>query len=561
MRITVIRNIIFGLLALIAFDLFYLQVIRGGYFFRQSEHNAIRLIPFEGKRGRILDRNGKALARSERSFCAAILPQDYKGGKDIFRFLAGALDADADQLEARFKRYRRDPFSPVVVAQDISRQQAIVVEENAYEYPGLLVMERYSRQYASGSAGAHVIGYVSKPDESMLRLIREYGRSADELVGYAGVEKYQDDLLRAKAGGRQIQVNSRGQQVRLLSMLEPLPGKDLALTIDQDMQRAAYHALDGRKGAAVLMDPANGEILAMTSFPAYDPNDFAEREDRSRAAAYLRSADAPMLDRVAGAQFPPGSVFKVIVAIAGLQERRIKPSTTFDCPGYFDLGGRRFSFAHAYGPQDLVQAMAHSANEYFFHTGLLVGADTIARYAALFGLGERTGIDLPYELKGAIPRRGAFARWFAGDTANMSIGQGYVLTTPVQIARLMAVIENEGRFVDPHVALDAARPVSHRAVALRPDVWKIIKQSLRAAVKIPSGTANTLDLEGMEVYGKTGTAQAGAGRSDHAWFAGVVKTSQRKLVIVVLLEHGGSSQNACNASKDLLLSLQLQGKI
>ncbi len=567
MRTNIIRNIIIGLFILMGVDLFYMQVIRGAYFFRQSETNSIRIIPFEGKRGRILDRNGKVLADNRKSFCVTIIPQDQKDKKDVFRFLAAVLEEDQAVLEMRFKKNKRTPFSPVMVADAITRQQAIVIEESAYRYPGLLVLEHYTRYYPFGEAGGHLIGYVGKADEEKMRLIQQYGYSADEPVGYSGVEQYYDSDLRTQPGGRQIQVNSRGQQVRLLSLREPSEGKDLVLTVDQDIQVVAQQALGDRRGAVVFLDPENGEVLGLVSAPSFDPNSFANHVDRSQVAGYLKDADAPLLNRASGTQFPPGSVFKVIVASAGLQERKIKPTTMFNSPGYFDLGDRRFTFNHAFGQQNLIQAMGHSANEYFFHVGLDLGRDLIARYAAQFALGEPTGIDIPYEVKGAIPYRKALVRWFPGDTANMSIGQGYLMTTPLQLARLMATVENRGRIVMPHIqkslgAVDNARPFfSPRFVALRPDVWDALKQSLRAVVKMETGTAKSLDLPGFEIYGKTGTAQAGAGKGDHAWFAGVVKTFKRKLAFSLLLEHGGSSANACQAVKEILIELQSKGII
>ena len=562
MRINIIRNIIIGLFLLIVFDLVYMQVIRGGYFFRQSESNSIRIIPFEGKRGRILDRNGKVLADNKKSFCIAIIPQDQKDKKKVFHFLSGVVNVEAEVLEARFKNNRLTPFSPVVVVEDISRQQAIVVEENAYQFPGLLILERYRRYYPFGASGGHVIGYVGKVDEHRMREIQAYGYSPDEPVGYSGIEERYDTDLRAEPGGRQIQVNSRGQQVRLLSVREAAEGKDLVLTIDQKMQYAAYQALENRRGAAVILDPASGEVLALVSSPAFNPNDFAQRDDRSRAAAYLKDKDSPLVNRAMGAHFPPGSVFKIPVSLAGLQERKFKPTDSFNCPGFFDLGDRHFTFSHAFGMQDFIQAMGHSANEYFFHIGLALGPDIMARYAALFGLGERTGIELPYESKGLIPRRGSFTQWFAGDTANMSIGQGYILTTPLQLARMMAIVENEGRFVDPYIirsvgGVDVAHARSFRTVVLRPEVWNTIKYGLRAVVKMDTGTAHLLDLPGLEIYGKTGTAQSVAGKSDHAWFAGVVKTQARELVFVVFLEHGGSSANAVLAAKNMLEAISL----
>ena len=556
-----------GLFILIALDLFYIQVIRGNYFYRQSESNSIRVLPSEGKRGRILDRDGHVMADNRKSFCVALLPQDMKDKREVFRFLASVLHMKAELLEARYKKNKVASFSPVIVARDISREQAIAVEENAYQYPGLLVTEHFRRDYPFGAAAAHVTGYVGRATEERMRRIESYGYSTDDPVGYSGVEQHYDDELRGAPGGRQIQVNSRGQQVRLLCVREPAEGRDLVLTLDMDIQQAAYQAMAGRKGSVVVMDPANGEILALVSSPAFDPNDFSSSEDRAMAAAYLKDSAAPLLNRATSAQFPPGSVFKIPVAAGGLQERKITPQTTFDCPGYFDLGKRRYKFPHAYGLQDFIQAMAHSANEYFFHVGLALGPEVILRYASLFALGERTGIDLPYEAKGTVPQHTAFRQWFRGDTANMSIGQGYVLVTPLQLARLMAAVDNEGRLPSVHLKKSlggvetAAAVVSSRGAVLRPDVWAALKSGLQEVVRMDNGTAHALNLPGIDVYGKTGTAQAGAGKEDHASFAGVVRTPLRTWAFVLLLENGGSSANACLAVKEMLLDLQARGKL
>jgi penicillin-binding protein 2 len=566
MRIQVIRNIIIALFLFIAFDLFYLQVIRGGYFHRLGQNNSIRVIPFEGRRGRILDRESRILVDSEKSFHAVIIPQDLGKDRSVFYFLSTVLNEDAGAIEKRYLKGRLTPFSPVTVAAGISRQQAIKIEESTYRYPGLVVLEKYRRNYICDESCAHVLGYVGKADPFKMQRIAEYGFSAEEFVGYSGVEEAFDDTLRGAPGGRQIEVDSRGRQVRLLSMRDPSDGEDLVLTIDRSIQRASYAALAGRRGAVVVLDPDNGEVLALVSAPSFDPNAFADRDKRNLVAGYLQDRSSPLLNRAISASFPPGSVFKSSVAAGGLEERKIKPSTVFNCPGYFTVGNRVFRSPHAWGDQDLIQAMGHSANEYFFRVGLMLGPDLIARYAKGFGLGEKTGIDLPYEARGHIPQGTEFLRWFKGDTANLAIGQGSILVTPLQLARELSVIANEGRFVTPHIVKTIggveACTVCHaspRFISLRKDVWADLKQALYAPVQMDTGTAHILELEGMDTFGKTGTAQARAGQEDHAWFAGVTTTSKRRIAYCVLLEHGGSSANACLVIKEILLSLQEQG--
>ncbi len=596
MRIQIIRNITIALFALIAFDLFFLQVIRGGYFYRLSQNNSIRLIPFEGKRGRVLDRDGRVLVDNSKSFHALILPQDLGKDRGVFRFLSLLLNEDAAAIENRYLKNRLTPFSPVTVAEDISRQEAIQIEEGAYRFPGLIVLEKYRREYACKEACAHAVGYVGKADPEKFREIAEYGLSTEELVGYSGVEESYNGVLRGAPGGRQIEVDSRGREVRLLSVRDPSEGKDLALTIDSRIQHAAYDALGGARGAAVILDADTGEVLALVSSPSFDPNAFTDRDKRAHVADYLADKASPLLNRAMSAGFPPGSVFKIPVAVAGLEERKIQPSTTFDCPGFFQLGNRVFRSPHSWGMQDLTEAMGHSANDYFFHTGLLLGPEMITRYARQFGLGERTGVDLPYESRGQIPSVAKFLHWFKGDTLNLAIGQGTVLATPLQLARLMAVVANEGRFVTPHVvksvggvdicggATDVRRktwdvgrerenasvprpsslvprlecPQSKRYVPLRKDVWSVLRQILYAPVKMDTGTAHVLDIDGLDTFGKTGTAQASPGKSDHAWFAGVTMTPKRRIAYCVLLEHGGSSANACEVVKVILQSLKEQ---
>jgi len=563
MRLAVIRNIIVMLFVLIAGNLFYLQVIQGGYFLRQSESNSIRIVPFEGARGRIVDRYGKILADSTKGYYAAVVPQDIKDKKSLFAFMADVIQVDRKVIEARYLKNKLTPFSPVTLAGELTRPQAIMIEENAFRFPGLMVLQKFFRRYPSAEITAHLTGYVGRVDPFKVKKITGYGFSPEEFVGYSGIEEYYDDVLRGIPGGRQIEVNSRGQQTRLLSVREPQNGKKLVLTIDEGMQSAAYMALSGRRGAIVVLNPANGEVLTLVSSPAFDPNAFTDREQHDRVLEYLQSTESPLLNRAVSGAFPPGSVFKIPVAMAGLEEYKIKPSTTFDCPGYFEMGNRMYRFPHAWGRQDLIEAMAHSANEYFFHTGLMLGAPVMAKYAQAFGLASRTGIDLPYESKGAIPLLLKPAGWFRGDTVNMSIGQGAVSVTPLQVARMMAAVENYGTMPQPHLVLEGPenlpsfQPVH---VAFRKGVWDAVREGLRQVVMSETGTARALsELADIESYGKTGTAQTS--REDHAWFAGVSRSSKTVIAYCVFLEYGGSSANAVQLTKEFLTALLEQGKL
>ncbi|MBF0595124.1 MAG: penicillin-binding protein 2 [Candidatus Omnitrophica bacterium] len=564
MRLNVIRNIIICLMLFIAVDLFYLQVIRGGYFAHLSESNSIRVVPIEGARGRVYDRNGVILADNVKAYHAVVVPQDMRDKRALFAFMADVVGVDEKAIEKRFYKNKTTPFTPVSLAESLTRSQAIRVEENAFRFPGLMVLEKYSRRYPGAEYSAHLVGYVGKADPFKVKEIAEYGYTAEEFVGYSGIEQYYDDLLRGNPGGRQIEVNSRGQQTQLLSVREPSDGRSLMLTVDEDMQQAAYQALAGRRGAVVVLDPSNGEVLTLVSSPGYDPNAFLDHDQRDRVAEYLQSTLSPLLNRAVSGAFPPGSVFKIPVAMAGLEEKKIVPATTFDCPGFFQMGDRTYKFPHSWGTQDLTMALAHSANEYFFNIGLLLGSPVMAKYARYFGLGERTGIDLPYESKGNLPGLN-MPRWYKGDTVNMAIGQGYVQATPIQVARLMAGFENGGILPWPHLVLSGLdEPFKRQPVhfSFRKDVWDAVHAGLDQVVALDTGTAHALAaIPGTVTYGKTGTAQTGPGKEDHAWFAGVTRTDKRVIAYCVFLEHGGSSANAVLLTKEFLTSLIEQGKI
>ena len=562
MRLNTIRHVFTFLFLLLALDLFYLQIIRGGYFARQSRNNSRRVISFDGPRGNILDRNGIVLAESRKTFDAAIIPQDStaKGRQAIFKFLSGALGIESGVLERRYARGRASPYTPVPVLTGLDREQAILVTEGAFFHPGLVILEDYKRRYPRRDVGSHLLGYAAAVDARRMKDLINNGDPVPGLVGYTGVEEGFDEDLRGIPGGREVEVNSRGREVRVLTLRDPAPGADIVLTIDQRIQQIAYDVLGGRRGAFVMIDVASAEVVAMLSAPSFDPNAFSSGEGIDDVSAYLKDTRSPMINRAYAAAFQPGSVFKIPVSFGGLQERKITAGTEFDCPGFFVLGSRRYQFPHAFGRQDLVRALGHSANEFFFHTGFLLGPEKLAEYARKFGLGERTGIPVPYESKGNVPVRSSYRNWYQGDTANMSIGQGDVLSTPLQLARMMVALETRGRLQTPCLVsavgsrgdLCAGAAKSARQLVFRNEVWDIVLKGLSLVVDMPSGTAHQLKMDGLTTYGKTGTAQTGAGREDHAWFAGVTRSSSGRFAYCFFLEHGGSSANAVSAVREIL---------
>lgn len=553
---------------MIACGLFYTQVIRGQYYYNLSVNNRIRLVPVEGRRGRILDRNGVVLAENRMAFTVSIVPQDLKSSERLFKFLSDTLKIKKTKLLERYQQRKITPFAPVAVAEGVDKTAAMVLEESRFQFPGLIIEPALQRHYPFQTTGAHILGYVGKIDLEKAEKLKEYGYTYLSIIGKTGVEEYYDSYLKGNTGGVQIEVNSRGQQVRLLSVKQPANGQDLQLTIDQRVQQIASDVLADRAGAVVIMNLDSGELLGMVSSPSFDPNVFVESSAGLSPGSYFTNRAAPLLNRAIAGQYPPGSVFKTIVTIAGLASEKISPQTTFNCNGVFVLGRARFHCLHVHGPQNLMQAITHSCNVYFYNVGDRVGAELLDKYSRMFGLGGLTEVDLPGESKGNVPsplqrktkqKRG----WFRGDTINYSIGQGDLLTTPLQIARMMATIARHGREVQPYLIKsigdqEIVKFSTVRNVNIDPKIYAILQAGFRAVVGDSTGTARTLEIEGLDAAGKTGTAQTTKGKDTHAWFAGYTTRGKTRLAFCVFLEYGGSSYHAVVATREILLRMQAE---
>ncbi len=568
MRFRIFRLIVTAAFLSIALALGYTQVMRGQYFYELSRSNRIRVVPVEGKRGRILDRNGVILADNRVSFDVTVLPQEVKNMDLLFGYLSGVLNIKKEKLIKTFERGRLAPFEPVVIAKYVKLEQAIVLEENKFRFPGLTVQVSTQRFYPYGALDAHVLGYVGKINRSRLTRLKEYGYLMQNIIGYSGVEEYYDTYLRGDNGGVQVEVNNRGEQVRLLGYRDPLMGQDLTLTIDHRLQEISLASLENKKGAVVIMDLDSGEILSMVSSPSFDPNDFVE-EKNDMVGAYFNDSNAPLLNRVISGQYPPGSVFKLMLAVAGLEVNKVFPNTTFTCPGYYKLGKRFFRCSHTHGAQNLTEGIGHSCNVYFFNVGLLLGGpDIIAEYARQFGYGRLMNIDLPYEASGLLQdraqRKSASRRaWYDGDTLNFSIGQGDTMATPLQLVCMMARLAKNGEEVDPHV-LKAIGTSERQNLSLpkkifaKDKTFEIVQAGMRAAVGDYSGTAHVLDFKDIIISGKTGTAQSSGTKPEHAWFVGYTFSTKPRIAFCVFLEYGGSSYHACQTARQIFLKIKEQ---
>ncbi|MCR4337957.1 MAG: penicillin-binding protein 2 [Candidatus Omnitrophica bacterium] len=573
MRLKILRIITVILFLMLLGNFFYLQILKGEYFYRLSVNNRIRIVPLEGPRGLIRDRNGIILADNRVAFHVSVIPQDVKDKESdpLFDFLSQTLSIEKKILQQRFKEKRLAPFVPVVIAEDIDKEDAMVLEENEYRFPGLHVQKAFQRQYPFKDATAHVLGYVGKITRSKIERLKAYGYTPQSVVGYSGVEEFYDQYLRAHEGGLQIEVNNRGQQVRLLSLKEPKAGEEVQLTIDHQMQQIATQVMSNHPGAVIVMNLDSGEILGLTSSPTFDANIFTDGRLRKQKVTIVKDEHSPLLNRAIKGMYPPGSIFKIVVTLAGLTTKKLQASSSFNCPGYYQLGKRPFKCAHIHGLQNLLEAIMHSCNVYFFNAGVLLGPELMSQYAHLLGLGSLTQVDLPFEEKGSIPsplerKMRRHQDWYKGDTLNYSIGQGDVLVTPLQMVRMMATVALDGREVQPHViqnigSMPLVKLSAVRSLPIDEKIFKMIQSGLRSVVHDSTGTAHILDLPGLDIAGKTGTAQSVPGKESHAWFVGYNLSGKNRVVFCVFLEHGGSSYNACVIAKDLLLKMKEKGII
>ena len=522
--------------------LYYLQIIKGSLYRELSYKNSIRLLNIAAPRGIIYDRRKDKVADNVLSFGVFIVPQEAKDLDAKIKRLSEILGCAESLLRRNYKRNYRAPFAPCELIRDVSKKKAIIVEELKLDMPGVLVKEIPLRRYPYREALAHVVGYIGEIDRQELDLLKSYGYSARDAIGKDGVERSADTGLRGMDGGMQVQVDNRGRQVKVLSFKRPEKGNDVYLTIDAGLQNFLWKMMKGRMGAAVVMDPYNGEILSLVSSPSFDPN--------GSVASVLNDRDSPLLNRAIMGQYPPGSIFKIIVALAGLDTGKIGPETTFTCRGKLNIGRGRFRCWNkdGHGPMRLEDAITESCNIYFYNAGILLGVGKISEYARKFGLGKKTGIDLWGEVQGFVPSR-AWKRmkkkeaWYAGDTANLSIGQGYLLATPIQVAVVFASVANGGRIIEPHILKSPGRAADDskkKDLKIKKEAIELINKAMRGVVEDADGTGFRAWSDSVSISGKTGTSQAGGGLKTHAWFAGFAPSENPEISFVIFLEHGGS---------------------
>ena len=555
-RITIIAAVVLAAFCVVAGQLWYLQVLEGGHFLDASDKNRIRIRPVAAPRGILFDRHGAPLVDNRPAFTLSLMPRELPREADerdaVLGRVAALLRIPFAELTEAVSRVSADSFLPVRVRRGLSIEDMAKVEEWKLELPGVIVEVEPQRTYPSSRFAAHLLGYVREANEEHLRQGRH--RRGD-MVGQSGLERLLDEYLRGRDGGERIEVDVLGRPVRIIQQTEPRPGAEVVTTVDRRIQEAAEASMEGRAGAVVVMDPRNGDVLAMVSTPAFAIDRFTGTIDRAAWVRLVQDPDHPLLNRTLQSQYAPGSIFKIIVTAAGLQERTLTPFDRTYCSGQFQLGTGTFKDwkEEGHGLVDLKEAMVQSCNVFFYEAGLKVGGGMMTRYARAFGFGEATGIDLGSERVGLIPRprlRRGRQIWAPGDVVNMSIGQGQLLVTPLQVAAFMSAVANGGvrwkprliqRVERPGAGLlwsDSGKVAGH--VELSPLVWAFLRKSLTTAVR--DGTGASVAIPGLEIAGKTGTAQTTT-RSrtdqDHAWFAGFAPAHDPEVVVVVLVERGG----------------------
>lgn len=541
---------VFVLFAIVLFNLFRMQILKGGYYRSLSERNRVRVIYLEGARGKVMDRHGEAIATSRLSFnCSAVWREARKEIGRTCQILSPILKVPAETLEERFNKKKPGAFQTVLLAEDIESSQAVAIEEKLDLLPGVLIETRPLRVYPIKEDAAHLVGYIGPMTEEETDRLEEYGYRSRDWIGRDGIEQFYESYLRGRSGGLQMEVDSRGRFVRALGVKEPSDGKDIQLTVDMKLQAYVQDLLGRQRGAVIVMDLKDGGILSVNSAPSFDPNLFASAMGRKEVGKYLSGAGSPMLNRGIRGQYPPGSIYKIVTAFAALESGKISARSHFNCPGYFIVGGNRFRCwkETGHGPQGLSDAFAHSCNVYFYTAGILTGIDSIYAKSVEFGFSKLTGIDLPNEKKGFVPsrewkRRARGQSWFDGETANLAIGQGYLQVTPLQALVMTSAMATRGELVKPHL-IDKIEGVkvaekNTRSMPMDLAIWKAVEEGLTAVVNSDTGTGRLARIAGKRVAGKTGTAESGQDKT-HAWFVGFAPEEEPKVAMVVFLEHGG----------------------
>lgn len=567
-RLLLVRVVVVIIVGLLVVRLWQLQVRDGDYYRNLSHDNRTRSVLLHPVRGFIYDRNGVLLANSVPSFNLYVEPGDVPDREALRGKLAALLSLDRGELAKTMDTHAGG--TPIRLKKGVSLKEAAIVESHRLDLPGVVIRPEFQRNNPEGGYAAHVLGYVGAASEEQLAREEFQGLPLGSVIGQYGVERIYERTLRGRAGRKLIEVDALGHEKRMISVDKPQVGNDVYLTIDFRLQKLAEDLLGEEAGAIVALDPQTGDILALASRPSFDPNALSRGLRADVWNAILQDERHPLTNRAIQGQYPPGSTFKIIMAAAALDTNTVEPTETLHCGGRFRFGGRTFRDwkKYGHGAVDLRKAIAQSCDVYFYRLGNRMGVDTIAVYARQFGLGVRTGIDLPAERTGLIPssewkQRTRGEPWYPGETISVAIGQGYVTVTPLQMAKVIGMIGNNGIAFQPHVLrgvrgrkgewIDEWSPTQAAPLTLPAHQLEAIQAALAAVVT--EGTAQRARSSVVPLAGKTGTAQVVSLRSksqeetpkrlrDHAWFVAYAPFEHPGIAVAVLVEHMGHGGSA-----------------
>ena len=543
-----------------------LQIQSPEIYNERAERNAIKALPIVAPRGKILDRDGRVIVDNHSSWSLILSRENLH--TEHLREIADGLHLDYDDLMLKVARYRKRPkYEPIIIKEELTPSDLAFVESHRdpETFPEMETILSQRRLYPQNGVLAHVIGYTGEISESELDDPAYAKYNQGQIIGKTGIEKEYNDILMGVDGERQSVVDNRGREREVLGIKDAKPGQNLQLTIDLDLQAVAELTLQGRRGAVVALDPRTGEVLAMASQPSFDPNKFAVRIKSSDWKELTTDPGNPLLNRAIQAQWAPGSTFKPIVALAGLKSGSIDEDTAFSCPGGATFFGHYYKCWSTHGGVSLHKGIVQSCDAYFYNVGNKTGIDSLAFYATQTGLGEKSGIDLPNEAAGTVPSpewklRNFRQKWFAGETISVSIGQGALTVTPLQIARAIGGIAMGGVWHTPHLLLSATKSEKPHEWALNPENVRKIVHGMYGVVNEPGGTGVRAKLQGLDVCGKTGSAQTASNEyahshqdvKDNAWFVEYAPCHNPEIVVSVLWESAEHGMLSAPIARDVM---------
>lgn len=587
-RVIKLSFIVGSIFFLLVLRLWHLQILNQEDYSSMSENNRLRFVPVAASRGAIMDRNGIILVSNRPSFSLAVIPQEVKDEQALLTKLSSLLGLDRAEMSERWQKNKgRAKFYPIVLASSITRDQVDIIEENLLMLPGVEVEMKPVREYSSGDLAAHLLGYIGEISEDELNseAFNEY--NPGDYIGKIGIERVLDNELHGSDGGRQLEVDARGRVLRTISESYPTVGNSVVLTIDSVLQKQTESSFGDQAGAAVAMDVNSGEILAFVSNPSFDPSLFSGKLPLDKWKEYLDDKRHPLENKALTGQYPPGSTFKIITALAGLNGHYIDETTTITCTGSYNLGTSTFNCWNkkGHGVTNLKKALRESCDVYFYQLGEKLGVDKIASAAEALKMGAPMGVELQNEKGGIIPtaawKQKRFGkRWYRGETLPVAIGQGYVLMTTIQMASMIGTVANEGSVFRPHLVKRVVDSDGKELREIKPEIigtagfskesYRLVKQGLSAVVNEAGGTGSMARIYGVKVAGKTGTSQVIKMRDskrgtpyqfrDHALFVAFAPYEKPEIAVAVVIEHGEHGGAAAAPIAARILRTYFDGK-